>query len=867
MSLTCFGNWRAPLCLTLVWAACLPVAPSTGEAQHARPEMSLEARKSVAVWIEAETAARAKGLAVDKGKSYVTSGGKALGIHTNVGKISSRWGFVVKDTIEGAKLLIRFAISGQPVTFRVKLDDRALGCIKLPNTGGWGYRTGEWELGVVDMAANMPPGSHSLVFENLDSPPGVNVDWLAIVPESGELPAHLELPLVDGKETRVVVPTKSKKDAPKAEPTERQVKAAKMLVTYHEAMTAPKPFTVRTGQDFKRHQQQLREEVLKNVGLWPLPERIDLDAHESKTLDHPWCTVRRVYYQLWPGVYSKGLLYVPKALTEKPAPAVLCPHGHWRDGNAHPDVQTRCLTLAKMGYVVFSPVQLHHEDLNIGISHQTVMIWNNMRALDYLDSLAHVDRTRIGCAGASGGGLQTQMLVALDDRVKAASIVGITCDFREIAFAHAMHCGCNHFPRELWYTDWPEISALGLPAAVQYLTMNDWTRHFERDNFAAVRGLYAANGLAERTDCKYWPTPHTYDRPKRERTYWWMEKWLRGDDLPQSGTEPDNVETFEPAELTALSAAVPKNKGLSAIGARYREERGFIAPAMETRDDWLSYRDRMRGALADILGEQATLPRGASVPKPLSIEDEGNLVVERIEIPSEGPISIPTVVLRQKDTQGLMPVVVICTDAGKNELLEERGTGSATHFAERGSLVVLPDVRFSGELSLTPMFGEVAVTMMAPDHAHPLGSGSRGKDYIVRAWSRNSIVWGRPVPGMTCTDVRSVLDHIASRQDADMTRVKAIGHNSASLALGVLFAAAIDDRIASLDVDLRGFCFRQRGLPAVPFVLQHGDVLQWASLLADRRLTIRNVPRAAGDPAWLSAVFAVLGNGQGLTRR
>jgi hypothetical protein len=46
----------------------------------------------------------------------------------------------------------------------------------------------------------------------------------------------------------------------------------------------------------------------------------------------------------------------------------------------------------------------------------------------------------------------------------------------------------------------------------------------------------------------------------------------------------------------------------------------------------------------------------------------------------------------------------------------------------------------------------------------------------------------------------------------------------------------------------------------VPFVLQHGDVLQWATLFADRRLTLRGVPKEAGDPAWLKGVFTVAGN-------
>jgi len=207
---------------------------------------------------------------------------------------------------------------------------------------------------------------------------------------------------------------------------------ASMLVAYFEEMSVPKPFVVRQGTAFARYRREVRQKLLEKVSLSPLPGRIPLEVRRSVRLDHPWCTVRRVYYLLWPGVYASGLLYLPKELRERPAPAMLCPHGHWPNGNAFPDEQKRCLVFAKRGYVVFSPSQYHYEDLSIGVSNQTLHVWNNMRALDYLQSLPEVDTTRIGCSGVSGGGLQTQMLAALDERVKAATIVGMTCDFREI---------------------------------------------------------------------------------------------------------------------------------------------------------------------------------------------------------------------------------------------------------------------------------------------------------------------------------------------------------------------------------------------------------------------------------------------------
>lgn len=620
---------------------------------------------------------------------------------------------------------------------------------------------------------------------------------------------------------------------------------AKLLVDYYHQMSIPKPFLVREGGAFKKHRDDLRKRVLQSVGLWPLPERVPLDVHQSPPLDHPWCTVRRVYYQLWPGVYSAGLLFMPKQLRESPAPAMLCPHGHWRDGNAHPEVQKRCLNFARLGYVTFSSTQNHYEDLYIGVSHQTLMVWNNLRALDYLESLPQVDRSRIGVAGASGGGLQTEMVVGLDDRVRAATIVGLTCDFREIMFSDRHHCTCNHFPQVMQFTDHPEISALGLPAALQFLTMNDWTRNFERDNFPTIQKLYAANGAADRVDCKYYDTPHSYDKAKRERTYWWMERWVRGRDPAEPVVEPDDVETFPVKTLQNLSVEIPENKGFGELTRIYTNERGYQTPPLRTAAELQGYQKKMLASLRDLLGMDIVLPRANSEPKTLRRQTEGELVVEQIGYPSEGGILVPAIVIRRKQAEGKLPVAIVFSKTGKNSLLAETGPDSPRQLARDGSLVGLPDVRCYGEMFSTATSGKV-------------------NDRQRAAWERNGIVWGRPVPGMACTDIQGVLDGLLARPDADVAHVKLISRKSGDLGIAVLFAAAIDPRIAVADVDLAGGCFQKRNLPLVSCVLQYGDVLQWAALAADRTLALRNVPPEAGDTAWLQAAFSLAGNGDGL---
>jgi len=601
------------------------------------------------------------------------------------------------------------------------------------------------------------------------------------------------------------------------------------LKNYFEEMSVAKPFEIRTGEAWKARRRALREFVLDCTGLQPLPERVPLDVRMSEPLDHPWCTVRRVSYQLWPGVYSTGLLFMPKELREQPAPALLCPHGHWGNGNAHPVVQSRCLNLARLGYVTFSSTQDHFEDLYVGVSHQTLMIWTNIRALDYLESLPEVDRNRIGVAGASGGGLQTQMLLAVDPRVKAATIVGLTCDFRDIMFPDSSHCACNHFPNIMRRTDHPEISTLGLPCPVQYLTMNDWTKQFEEKQFPTIRQLYAAHGVEDRVFCRYYDTPHDYDRPKREVTYWWMDRWLRGSTASEPTPEPETT-TFPVETLVNLAVEQPNDKGFGEIARIYRATRSLPAPDLASSESSERHRQEMIAALRDLLGMNVALPRRGE-RLTAEVETRDGVIVEHVAFPSEGSVVVPAWVVRPEQV-GSQPLrLEILLDArGKDALIQLTGENSPQARALQGAAVVLPDLRTFGE---------------------SFSTGTRDANAQTLAWQRNSIVWGRPVAGMGVTDLQAVIDGMAARRkddaaiEVDVEHTSVTANGSGDLAIAALFAMILDPRITDAELDFAGACYEKRNLMIVPRILLYGDIPHWAKLVTGRRLELTNVPSEA----------------------
>ena len=569
-------------------------------------------------------------------------------------------------------------------------------------------------------------------------------------------------------------------------------------------------------------------------------------------------TVEKLTIQTRPGVRMTANLYVPDDAKKKPAAAILMVHGHWKGAKQDPTVQARCIGAAKLGFVVLcvdafgagergvgTALGEYHGDmtaatlLSLGTPLSGLQVYENMRAVDYLQSRPEVDKDRIGITGASGGGNQTMYAGAWDKRFKCVVPVCSVGNYQ--AYLQTACCMCEVVPGALTFTEEWAVLALVAPRALMVVNATRDGIQFSvseaKKSLALTAPVFKLLGKPGNLQHAIFESGHDYSKVMRETMYGFMTLHLKGEGKGDPIPEP-KFTTEKPEDLRCFPGDTRPKDFMTIPKFAAREAKKLLAakPVPKTEDEWAKESDRLRKVLIEkTLGGFTKLERvigGEAGFQPLRFEPEAGVSAHvHFGAPLPGSKAAPK-----------QPLVILITFGGW-----EAAHGSPLAKAiqkQWGGLVIL-EPRTTGT-----------------------GIGASGQERVGRSPDHNSAEWGlwlgRPLLGQWTFDVRRLLDMLEQGPLNLPPEVLVIGDGPAGLV--ALCAAATDPRITKVAAvnTLASFVSdepytRQRLGTLAPGILRDvGDVGQLVALCAPKRVVIAGGVGGSGKaltPGELAAAY------------
>ena len=294
--------------------------------------------------------------------------------------------------------------------------------------------------------------------------------------------------------------------------------------------------------EWDERKDYVRRQILVAEGLWPMPTKTPLNPVIHGKVEGDGFTVEKVYFGSAPGFYVTGSLWKPKEIKGK-VPGILFAHGHWKDARLSLETdekvrqeiaigaerfekggksifQSLCVQLARMGCIVWQwdmlsdsdsvqiPREVVHTFAKQRAEMNTTENWglfspqaesnlqsimglqtlNAVRGLDFLLSLPEVDPKRTAITGASGGGTQTMLLAAIDDRIQLS--------FPCVMVSTSMQGGCTCENASLLRIGTGNVEFAGVfaPKPQGMNSADDWTKEMATKGFPDLQKLYGTFG-------------------------------------------------------------------------------------------------------------------------------------------------------------------------------------------------------------------------------------------------------------------------------------------------------------------------------------------------------------------------------------
>jgi cephalosporin-C deacetylase-like acetyl esterase len=576
----------------------------------------------------------------------------------------------------------------------------------------------------------------------------------------------------------------------------------------------------------------IRTALAQGLGLDPMPERTPLNAQMTGTADRELYTIENVVFESRPNFYVTANVYIPINIT-LPAPAIVVVAGHdMENGKNCPTYQMAHLGLIRQGFIVMAhdPIgqgerklpgfghELGYGSLLVGQTNEGYIVWDTIRAIDYLTSRDDVDVARIGLCGNSGGGENVFYTMPFDDRIQAGGSFCFVCTYEHWLRYGGNHCICNHLPGIVHAME--EFEIIGLNAPRPFMFGNGTEDKIfpitgVRETYQRSQNLYELASAKDHLRSVEAPEPHGWSQPLREACYGWMNLWLRGEGDGSPVPEPE-YESEDPTlpDLNCYDGTTMP-EGHETVVTLNRAEAEALSATYSTPPDsksvWEQRAPTWREEVWEVLGgrPEAFAPMARVINK---FESDG-LHVEVLAITTEPGMEVGAVFARRSDVSGATPTIVFV--GGHEDKRSAILDGYASDAVRDGTAVLVLDPRATGEA----FWHENHITSTA-------------------------ICLGRPIFAQQVWDVLQAGRYLGSRDDVDGDNVTCHGVETGGVM--AVYAAALDSVFAEVHAEDFLASYRyfledtqpQSITLCVPGILKTIDIPQLVALAAPTRVRI-----------------------------
>ena len=606
--------------------------------------------------------------------------------------------------------------------------------------------------------------------------------------------------------------------------------------------------------EWQQRQNFIKETLLDIVG--PFPEKTPLNAKIVRTVKREGYKIEHIIYESQPGFYVTSSMFIPEGIKKKEkTPAIVYCSGHSATGYRSEVYLHVIANLVKKGFIVFAfdPIgqgeRLEYynpetgkssipepnigehsyagcQSFITGSSQARYMIWDGIRAVDYLISRKEVDPLRIGITGRSGGGTQSAYIAAMDERIYAAAPENYLTNFTRLLQTKgpqdAEQNMFNCIQRGIDEPDYLLVRA-PKPALMITTTRDMFSIQGSMEAEKEVSRIYKAYGIEDNFSRVEDDAAHASTKKNREAMYAFFQKHLSNPGNP----EDEETLPFSPEEVRVTSTGQKSTSlgGETLYSLNLREAEKLTNDLDRSRINLSTHVPRILEMSKKLSGYRE--PGIIGEPVFTGRNQMEGYAIEKYFVNGEGDYVIPYLILRPDKPNN--KALLYLDPLGKEKGVQEGG--EAEWFVRNGFTVLVPDLLGTGET------GPLTVV-----YNHP----------YLQKWFA-SILIGRSIVGVQAGDVV----RLARLLDNENGISEVYGCARKEMAPVLLHAAAFYPdikRIALLEpyssyrsiVTNRfydvGFVYS-----AVAGALKSYDINDLAASLAPRRLLIAGVTDGNGD--------------------